>query len=150
MAVCTPVGAWGRLEVHYVGDLLDVATNIRGWNADLLTDAGRAAWGRRAATHFAHDPASGLFAPAKFCAYTPVHSAADWPRMTCEAYAALNDGTHVMDGQKAWRHLSRELGMRMLGLGEAGPVGARFAAWPAVVADLVPTRGEVRLLVPPA
>ncbi len=71
LAVVTPVGRWGRLEVHFVGDLLDAMTNVRGWNDDRTTASGQEACGRRACTFFGHDPVSGLFAPSKFVAYTP-------------------------------------------------------------------------------
>src|SRR5262249_28816332 len=37
LALVTPVGHWGRLNVHYAGDLLDVLMNLRGWNEDLGT-----------------------------------------------------------------------------------------------------------------
>src|SRR5262249_37791775 len=72
LAIVTPVGQWGRLNVHYAGDLLDVLMNLRGWNDDLVTPEGRQTWGQRAVTYFAYDPVSRLFAPSKFCAYTPV------------------------------------------------------------------------------
>ena len=43
LAVVTPVGRWGRLDVHLVGDLLDAMTNIRGWNDDRTTASGQEA-----------------------------------------------------------------------------------------------------------
>jgi hypothetical protein len=155
LATVTPVGRWGRLDVHYAGDLLDCVTNLRGWNDDLRTDAGRRAWGQRACTYFVHDPTSGGFAPSKFCAYTPVHPAGDsdtfhWHRMSAVAYAALNDGTHVMDGGRARRHLVRNLGMREVVATDAGPLPDRFAAWLEQFRDVLTVRGgEPVFLLPP-
>src|SRR5262245_36601226 len=54
-AIIEPVGRWGRLSVHLVGDLLDVLLNLRGWNNDLQTTAGQEAWGKRACTYFVYD-----------------------------------------------------------------------------------------------
>ncbi len=156
-AIITPVGQWGRLNVHLAGDLLDVFTNLRGWNVDLTTSDGRQAWGRRACTYFACDPVTKLFAPSKFCAYTPVHSAGNgaepssrWHRMSATAYAELNDGTHVMDGQRAWRHLVSGLGMRTVARVEAGPLEDDFSAWLASHQHAIVVRGgEPTFLLPP-
>ena len=149
LAVVTPVGQWGRAAVHFAGDLLDVMLNIRGWNDDLGTADGRRAWGRRVVTDFVFDTASGLFAPSKFSAYTPVLPGADWHRMTTPAYAELNDGTRVMDGQRAWKHLTRGLGMRALAA-DAGGLGERFARWLTLYPDAVAVQGGTpTLLVPP-
>lgn len=116
--------------------MLDALTNLRGWNDDMRTSAGRRAWGKRACTYFAYDPASRQFAPSKFCAYTPVHPASalteatsQWHRMSVAAYTSLNDGTHAMDGQRAWRHLTQALGMRAMAADNAGLVADHFAAW---------------------
>jgi hypothetical protein len=155
LAVVTPVGRWGRLDVDLVGDLLDALTNLRGWNDDLRTEAGRRAWGRRACQYFVYDATSRQFAPAKFCAYTPVHpaggsEASPWHRMSAVAYAALNDGTHVMDGGRAHQHLALNLGMRAVARGEAGEVAGHFQAWLAAHPDVLTVRGgEPTLLLLP-
>jgi len=156
-AVITPVGQWGRLNVHLAGDLLDVFTNIRGWNVDLSTADGQKAWGRRACTYFACDPATKLFAPSKFCAYMPVHPAGSgaepssrWHRMSATAYAELNDGTHVMDGQRAWRHLVSGLGMRIIAPVEASQLADNFSSWLASRQHAIVVRGgEPTFLLPP-
>jgi hypothetical protein len=158
-AVVTPVGRWGRLDVHLVGDLLDVLMNLRGWNDDLTSPAGQRAWGKRACTYFAYDPVSRLFAPSKFCAYTPVHPAAGggpeqsthWYRMSAAAYADLNDGTHVMDGQRAWRHLVTGLGMRAVTQASSGRIAKEFAQWLDRQREAITVRGgEPTFLIPPA
>lgn len=149
-AVITPVGRWGQTPVHFVGDLLEVLLNLRGWNDDLRTEDGKRAWGSRAVTYFVFDPNSGLFAPSKFCAYVPILLGNDRHRMTAAAYSALNDGTHVMDGQRAWKHLTSELGMRLLSGLEAGPILDRFGRWLTEHSSAVAVRGEAAFLVPPA
>jgi hypothetical protein len=63
LSVITPVGRWGRVDVHFVGDLFEVAQNLRGWNDDLKTDQGRQAWGKRRVRYCVYDPATRLFAP---------------------------------------------------------------------------------------
>jgi hypothetical protein len=158
LAVVTPVGRWGRLDVHLAGDLFDVLINLRGWNEDLRTPAGRTAWGKRSCAYFVFDPATGQFAPSKFCAYTPVGPAGDRAsitpdphRMTVSAYADLNDGTHVMDGNRAWQHLVRSLGMRAVTAGDSGPVASRFAEWLADRGQQITVRGgSATFLLPPA
>jgi hypothetical protein len=137
LAVVTPIGRWGRLDVHLAGDLLDVLMNLRGWNEDLESPVGRQAWGKRACTFFVYDPVSRLFAPSKFCAYTPIHPpgsggaepTVNWYRMSAAAYADLNDGTHVMDGSRARRHLLMGLGMQPRALADGGVVADDFAVW---------------------
>lgn len=157
LTIVTPVGRWGRVDVHFVGDLLDALTNLRGWNDDLRTPDGRRTWGKRACEYFAYDPVSRQFAPSKFCAYTPVHSTAGgseatslWHRMSAVAYAALNDGTHMMDGQRAWRHLTQGLGMRAVSLDAAGPIAEHFASWLDQNSGAVTVRGgKPTFLLPP-
>ncbi|MBX9624189.1 MAG: hypothetical protein K2X82_10305 [Gemmataceae bacterium] len=151
LTVIAPVGRWGRVDVHLVGDLFEVVQNLRGWNDDLRTEGGRRAWGKRAVTYFVYDPTTGSFAPSKFCAYTPVLPEADWHRMTAAAYADLNDGTHVMDGQRAWKHLTQSLGMRTATAPEAGRVGAEFDRWLDEHTTAVTVRGGVpTFIVPPS
>jgi hypothetical protein len=158
LAVVTPVGRWGRLDVHLAGDLFDAITNLRGWNDDLQTQEGQRAWGKRACTYFAYDPSSQLFALSKFCAYTPVHPAAgggneaasQWHRMSVAAYADLNDGTHVMDGQRAWQHMVNSLGMRQIPETEAGSLVDEFAVWLSRYRDAITIRsGKPTFLRPP-
>lgn len=158
LAVVTPVGRWGRLDVHLAGDLLDVLMNLRGWNEDLESPAGQQVWGKRACTFFVYDPVSRQFAPSKFCAYTPVHppggggpeSTADWYRMSAIAYADLNDGTHVMDGHRARRHLVAGLGLQPRTPANTGSVADDFAEWLHRHRSAVTVRGGApTFLIPP-
>jgi hypothetical protein len=157
-ATVTPVGRWGRLDVHYVGDLLDLLVNLRGWNTDIESAEGRKTWGRRSIGYFVHDPISKMFAPSKFCAYVPVlprscgveDGSADSFRMTTALYSHLNDGSHMMDGQKAWHHLTACLGMRSTqGIG-TGSLAGHFARWHQKNCNIVTIRGgDPIILVPP-
>ena len=71
--------------------------------------------------------------------------------MSATADAALNDGTHVMDGHSGRRHLVRELGMREVAAPDAGPVTERFNSWLANDADALTIRGGTPTsLLPPA
>jgi hypothetical protein len=158
LAVITPIGQWGGLAVHLVGDLLDVLLNLRGWNDDIRTSEGQRRWGSRSVTYLVFDPASGLFAPAKFCAYAPVHTAltggneaaSNSTRMSIAAYADLNDGTHVMDGHRAQRHLTRALALRTPSESETSAVTGAFGAWSRAHQDFVTVKnGSPTFLLPP-
>jgi hypothetical protein len=76
---------------------------------------------------------------------------ADTFRMTTALYSHLNDGSHMMDGQKAWHHLATRLGMRSTsGIG-TGPVASHFARWHQKNCKIVTIRGgNPTILVPPA
>jgi hypothetical protein len=157
-ATITPVGRWGRLDVHYVGDLLDLLVNLRGWNTDIESSEGRTAWGRRSISYFVHDPISKMFAPSKFCAYVPVlprgggmeSPSADTFRMTTALYSHLNDGSHTMDGHKAWHHLTACLGMRSIPAIGTGSIAGHFARWHQKNSKIVAVPGgDPTILVPP-
>jgi hypothetical protein len=157
-SVVNPVGQWGRVNVHLVGDILDALLNLRGWNEDIRTPTGRTAWGKRCCTYFVYDPGSRLFAPSKFCAYTPVFATvgASEPivrscRMSAEVYVGLNDSAHIMDGQLAWRYLVSGLGMRQLLPAETTLVATAFASWLEQCGGAIGVRGgEPVFLTPPA
>ena len=65
-----------NIDVHFAGDLLIVYLNLRRWNAELVTAAGKQTWGRRTVTSFVYEPESGLFAPSKFF-HTPLFLSRD-------------------------------------------------------------------------
>ncbi len=134
LAVFTPVGTHAMDDIHLAGDVFDVMLNVRGWNDDLVTEDGRRVWGSRACSYFVYDPVSTAFAPCKFCAYLPVRTIPAAPdesthRMSVAVYTAVNDGTHLLDGGRAWQHLARELGFRFPTDEELPTVAARFADW---------------------
>ena len=61
-----------------------------------------------------------------------------------------SNGTHVMDGQRAWRHLVNGLGMRAVPSGEAGPLADEFAAWLSLHAAAITVHREApTFLLPP-
>jgi len=159
--VTEPMATVLQRDLHLVGDPLDVLFNLRQWNQDLGTAEGRRLWGQRRVTYFVHEPGTDLFAPAKFCGYSVlpsggravagVVSPALFGRMTMAVYAALNTGTHLLDGHRAQAHLSGRLGMIKRRVEEAADLGIRFARWHATLRDAVRVHGEgpVALLPPP-
>jgi hypothetical protein len=160
LAVTEPMARVCEHAIHLAGDLLGVPLNLRRWNADLATEAGRRLWGRRTVTYFVYDASSGQFAPSKFCAYAAVpergrlregiRQEAALGTMTVALYAALNDGSHRFDGHRAQQHLTRGLGMTALNVGEMPPLDARFAQWRSHHADgiVIHPDGPVFLLNP--
>jgi hypothetical protein len=134
-------------DIHLVGDILTVMLNLRQWNEDMSTETARRLWGSRAVTYFVYDEESGLFAPSKFCAYTavparpplpdPSHKGAGLGTMTIAIYTALNDGSHLLDGHRAQRHLSTGLGMIAVNLEDHPEVDAAFSQWRERHADVV-------------
>jgi hypothetical protein len=160
LAVTEPLIAMTDYDIHLVGDILTVMLNLRQWNEDMATEGERRLWGSRQATYFVHDEESGLFAPAKFCAYTavptrpprpdPCHKGAGLGTMTVAIYTDLNDGSHLMDGHRAQRHLSATLGMRTLMRDQAPEVEAAFSRWRQRHDDVVVLHpaGPVFLLSP--
>ena len=125
-----------NIDVHFAGDLLIVYLNLRRWNAELVTAAGKQTWGRRTVTYFVYEPESGLFAPSKFCAYSPISqpgptdpSSSSLGVMTVAAYSMLNDGTHGLDGNTAVRHLESRLGMILRDRANEPAILQQFGAW---------------------
>jgi hypothetical protein len=137
--VTQPVITMNDYDVHLVGDLLAVLLNLRQWNEDMATETARRLWGSRTVTYFVYDEGSGHFAPSKFCAYSavpdrPTH--ADTFRnegrlgtMTVAIYTALNDGSHLLDGHRARRHLTHGLGMVEVNPEDAPNVDMAFSRW---------------------
>jgi hypothetical protein len=154
------VALGNQRERHGIPDCLPSEANPKPAPAGvgLRTTDGRTGWGKRSCVYFVFDPATGQFAPSKFCAYTPVGPAGDRTstpsephRMTVGAYADLNDGTHVMDGNRAWQHLVRCLGMRAVTAGDSGPVAGRFDEWLTDYGQQITVRGgSPTFLIPPA
>lgn len=171
----TPVGDGHR--IHPADNAWTVGLNVRRWNLEIAQPDLGAIWGRRAVQYFAADPATGLFAPSKFCAFIPganfrggsgiqlqvldaglsgsawsaaIASAAQAHAMTIRIYAMLDEGDARFDGHIARRHLERGLAYRLVRLGDASPVLMKaFANWHAPRRDQVLLRGDVQLLVPP-
>jgi hypothetical protein len=160
LAVTEPMIAVSDYDIHLAGDLLAVMLNVRQWNEDLATEAGRQLWGSRMVTYFVQDEESELFAPAKFCAYSAVASkppSADSLRkgaglgiMTVAVYTALNDGSHLLDGNRAQRHLTHGLGMTSVNPEELPELEALFSQWHEQHADCIALHpGGCKLLLRP-
>jgi hypothetical protein len=146
--------------IHPVGDLIDVYLNLLQWNQELATEKGKQSWGRRVVTYFVHQPGSKRFAPSKFCGYSAIlesRTASSLPigaglgRMTVGVYARLNDGAHVMDGNRAQVHLTTRLGMLARSAREAPEVNRAFEVWVQSHSETVQVhpKGPVFLLPPP-
>jgi hypothetical protein len=148
------------LDIHLVGDFMEVLLNLRRWNADLSTPEGQRLWGKRTVTYFVYDADSRLFAPSKFCAYAALPTALAAPSglgdarlstMTVEKYAATNDGTHTLDGGRAQAHLTRRLGMLATPVAQAGEVETDFNAWLRTHQEsILPHADGAVILLPPA
>lgn len=156
MQVSEPLGMTDRYRVFFVGDLLDVICNLQYWNRSLVTESGRELWGRRRVRYFVFDRKTGLFAPAKFCAYRPIPR--DGPSvipisaavMTMELYASLNEDDPRFDGNRAWRHLHDNLGLSLRPLANSPEISASFETWLHGVRDAVQVDGRgPQVLSPP-
>jgi hypothetical protein len=139
LLVSEPTLAGTSYDIHLAGDLLEVILNLRQWNEDIQTEQGRARWGCRTVTYFVHDPESQRFAPSKFCAYIAIPSAlsslpaeavfSNLGRMTIETYVSMNDGTHLLDGGSAQRHLTERLAMTVETRASDPGLPALFDSW---------------------
>jgi hypothetical protein len=147
-----------NIDVHFAGDLLIVFLNLRRWNADLVTPEGKQTWGRRTVTYFVYEAESGLFAPSKFCAYSPIaqpeatgSGSSSLGVMTVAGYSMLNDGTHALDGNAAVRHLESRLGMSIRDGANEPAILEQFGAWQEDHADSINVHpaGPHFLLPPP-
>jgi hypothetical protein len=152
--------AMNDYDIHLAGDLLAVVLNLRQWNEDMATEVARRLWGSRTVTYFVYDQESGLFAPSKFCAYTAIPTRPPLPdvspkgaalgTMTVSVYTTLNDGSHLLDGHRAQRHLTLGLGMTAINPEDVPEVDAAFAQWRDQHGDciLLHPAGPVFLLSP--
>lgn len=131
-----PLGSSGGAGIYRVTNRLEVILNIHQWNKDMTSADDRAAWGRRRVTYFVHEPATNLFAPSKFAAYTriPKTLAADEPipfnpAMTVMAYAKIPHDTPIFDGRKAWQRITG-LGFKLAKAPACpAPIQHHFRAW---------------------
>jgi hypothetical protein len=121
-------------QIYYATNRLEVLLNLHQWNHEIADPECRAHWGKRNVRYLVADPASGLFAPSKFCAYTrmlpsSVPPESRTPAMTIPAYAAIEQANGIFDGQKARLRLER-IGFRRLLLTAApAPLRSIFQKW---------------------
>src|SRR5262249_33734215 len=102
-----------------------------------------------------------LVAPSKFCAYSAIPLRREFVSsqqatpalgiMTGAHYSRLNDGTHLLDGQRAVAHLTGQLGMLLKQPDEVPDVAAQFNDWVARFSDCIGihARGSQFVLPPP-
>lgn len=165
MIISEPALVANERRIHFAGDLLNVALNIRRWNSELETAHGQQLWGKRTVTYFAYDPVSKCFAPSKFCAYVavsaPPEQIPDAKRflspysnagMSLDLYVSLDGVDSRFDGNRAWTHLCDGLGMSLVHLEEAGDrISRHFSRWLSTraEADTLHPAGP-RILIPPS
>jgi len=147
LTVTEPMTTMTDYDIHLAGDLLAVMLNLRQWNEDMATERARGLWDSRTVTYFVYDEESGLFAPSKFCAYTAIptwlplpnasHKGAGLGTMTISIYVALNDGSHLLDGNRAQRHLTDGLGMTAVKPEDLPKVNTAFSLWHDRHADCI-------------
>lgn len=143
--------------IHFVSNHTELMLNLHQWNEEVETEAGRTLWGRRTVTYFVYDPISQHFAPSKFCAYSslPVTKRFALPisgaTMTLARYAQINHDEPIFDGQRAHRHLTSNLAMRLLPSSGQQALLTRFQQWQRQhqAAIAIHPSGP-RFLVPPA
>jgi hypothetical protein len=130
--------------------------NAATWNTEIRTAHGSHLWGRRTVTYFVHNPRTGEFAPAKFCAFVPLgpnpSPASPMASMTLGNYSALDESETRFDGHVAKRHLTSRLSMREEPLdGSACGIAERFSDWHREFASRITLhpRGPI-VLLPPA
>jgi hypothetical protein len=160
LAVTEPMITTTDYEIHLAGDLLAVMLNLRQWNEDISTEGAKQLWGCRTVTYFVYDEELGLFAPSKFCAYTAVptrpllpassHPGSGLGTMTIAVYTAVNDGSHLLDGNRAQSHLTHGLGMITANLDDHPQVNVAFSRWRERYADCITLHpaGPIFLLHP--
>jgi hypothetical protein len=140
-------------RIHFASNLLEVMLSVRRWNEEITQAEYRKQWGKRTISYYVFDPRSGLFAPAKFCAYVPVEAAtyAADSSMSIPLYMTLNANEKLFDGHRAHSHLIRHLAMQMLSGNTIGDLLARFEEWLTAQQDsiAVHNRGPDILIPPP-
>lgn len=147
-------------RIHKVDNHFAVNINARQWNIEISDPSVARIWGVRHVQYFVLDPETDTFAPSKFCAFVPApasESAATFSSamnrplgMKMAIYGALAGTDSRFDGQVARVHLQRRLGYRLISL-DTAPVSVRaaFDRWHQAVAEAVPARHPVSVLIPP-
>jgi hypothetical protein len=160
MSVAGSLGIALESDIHFAANAVEVVYNIHRWNLDMTRPELRELWRKRSVRYFAHDPRSGLFAPSKFAAYllmpTGTRKITDGflqslTGMGVRAYTEIDKEHPLFDGNRAWDHLHRRLGMGMGPLDQLGAKAVdRFWRWAERFADVVgiDSKGPVVLTAP--
>ena len=153
------LSGWHR--IHMADNAFTVSVNVRTWNTELADPERVRRWGRRRVRFFAFDPASGHFAPSKFCAYMPATAGAIEGRvflsvreppggMTSELYLSLGEHDLRFDGHVARKHLERRLRYRVEPIASlSGQLSEAFVRWHARHLDSIIVARDAIVLVPP-
>jgi hypothetical protein len=153
LSISKSVGKVRERRIHFASNLLEVLLNLRRWNHELLTQEGRALWGKRTITYFVFDPITQTFAPSKFCAYIPVGKSFDYAagravvEMTVALYSTLETESSF-DGNRAQTHLTKFLAMGAFNLDQRPDILPVFDRWLTKYSDCinVSPRGPVFLV----
>lgn len=158
LSVCRETAVTPELSIHFAADTFDVLLNLARWNEDMERSEARASWGTRRVRYFVHDPWSGMFAPSKFCAYLPFGTKAADPQrspsisrglMTIATYCGIDGLTPAFDGNRAWRHLTGNIGFSADSLDTRPDLRERFCIWHSRIADAVVLRPEGPVILDP-
>jgi hypothetical protein len=153
------VAGWHR--IHLADNAFTVSANVRSWNAQLTDPVHVRRWGKRRVLFLAFDPASGLFAPSKFCAFVPATTGAlegqsflavrDPPGgMTLDVYYSLGEQDPRFDGHVARKHLERRLRFRaQSAVSLSDDQAAAFGRWKLLLSNSVTIPNDAVILLPP-
>lgn len=156
LSVSEPLAMTDEYRIHFVGDLPEVNCNLQRWNQELQTSTGQSLWGKRTILYFVYDPRSQLFAPAKFCAFLDASHGrcrevdAAQLIMSMQLYTSLDESEPRFDGNRAQRHLRKNLGMTVATPDESPEIEKHFDKWISAIAAFVTVhpRGP-KFLIPP-
>lgn len=152
------VSGWHR--IHMADNAFTVGANVRTWNAEVADPASARRWARRRVRFLAFDPASGLFAPSKFCAFVPATTGAVEGRsflsvreppggMTSAIYFSLGEQDPRFDGHIARVHLERRLRYRASALSAlSDDTAGAFARWRATCSGTIAVSRDAVVLAP--
>lgn len=142
-------------RIHFASDPFEVVVNAERWNQEMARDEGRKLWGRRHVSYFVYSPATGRFAPSKFCAFVPVGGPsrtgprAEGPEaMSVGLYCRLDETETRFDGRIAWKHLRDHLGFKLVEPKSGGGLDAVFELWAKEQATAIEVQNP-KILVPP-
>lgn len=139
ITVTESLGHLNGTRIHFAANPFEVYLNLRNWNLDIESQWGQEAWKKRTIQYFVFNPWTKQFAPAKFCAYSVIpqttgksyHSDSYLQTfsMTIPVYAEIDQKNRIFDGQKARRHLEKNLGLNLLEGRENRKLSSYFDRW---------------------
>ena len=134
ISVSEPIAMTNDYRIHFVGDLSEVISNVQQWNHEISTVEGQELWKKRTSMYFVFDPRTQLFAPAKFCAFLDASrgsQTSDSARliMTMALYASLDESEPRFDGNRAQKHLTKNLGMKIADPDDVPEINKDFVKW---------------------